>query len=65
MNFENPFLLAIIGVGLAGAGYWLVTHFFSAGAKQERRRRRNNARIASTARRPSVKFSVRTPKKKD
>jgi hypothetical protein len=63
--FENPFLVAGIGVTVVVAGYWVVTHFFSAEAKQERRRRRSNARIASTARRPSVRFSVHTPKKKD
>ena len=65
MIFENPFLLAAIGVAVVAAGYWVMTHFFSAEAKQERRRRRSNARIASTARRPTVRFSVRTPKKKD
>ncbi len=64
MNFENPFLLVLLGVGVAGVFYWWATHYFSAEAKQERRRRRNNARVTSTARRPSVKFSVRTPKRK-
>jgi hypothetical protein len=64
MNFENPFLLAIIGVAVVSLGYWVVTHFFSAEAKQERRRRRSNARISSTARHPTVRLSVRPPKKK-
>jgi hypothetical protein len=65
MNFENPFLLAFLAVGVVVAGYWVVTHFFSAEAKQERRRRRSNTPIASTARRPTVRLSARTRKKKD
>lgn len=63
MNLGNPFLLAVVGLVVVFAGYWLVTHFFSAEAKLERRRRRNNARIASKNKRQMVKFSVRTPKK--
>ena len=62
MNFGSAFLLAVIGLVVVLAGYWLVTHFFSAEAKLERRRRRNNARIASKNKRQMVKFSVRTPK---
>lgn len=63
MNFGNAFLLAVIALMVVVAVYWLVTHFFSAEAKIDRRRRRSNSRIASNTKRPSVKFSVRTPKK--
>jgi len=65
MNFGNALVLVVIGLVVVLAGYLLVTHFFSAEAKLERRRRRSNARIASNTKRPSVKFSVRTPKNKD
>ena len=62
MNFVSALLLAVIGLAVVLAGYWLVTHFFSTEAKLERRRRRSNARIASKNKRQMVKFSVRTPK---
>ena len=64
MNFGNPLVLLILGLVAGGAGYWLATHYFSAEAKAERRRRRSNAPIKSNAKRPTVKFSVRTPKSK-
>ena len=62
MNFGKAFLLAVIALVVVVAVYWLATHFFSAEAKLERRRRRSNSRIASNTKRPTVKFSVRTPK---
>ncbi len=62
MNFGNILLVALISLAVVVAGYWVATHFFSAEAKLERRRRRSNSRIASNTKRPSVKFSVRTPK---
>ena len=64
MNFGNPFVLLIIGLVVMVAGYLALTHFFSEDAKQERRRRRSNAPIKSDTKRPMVKFSVKTKKKK-
>jgi hypothetical protein len=58
----NPFVLLTIGLVLVIAGYCVATRYFSAEAKAERRRRRNNAPIKSNARRPMVKFSVKTKK---
>jgi len=65
MNFENPLALLVIGLVVVVVGYWVVTHFLSEEAKQERRRRRSNSRLTSNAKRPTVKFSVRTKKTKD
>jgi hypothetical protein len=62
MNLGDPTVLAIIGGGAVIAGIWIARHFFSGDARWERRRRRSNARISSRARRPSIKFSVRTKK---
>ena len=59
MNFAHPLALLTIGFVVVVVGYWVVTHYFSEEAKQERRRRRSNTRVASTAKRPTVKFSVR------
>ena len=64
MNFTQLLALLTIGFVLVVVGYWVVAHYFSEEAKQERRRRRSNSRVASTAKRPTVKFSVRTTKKK-
>lgn len=60
MNLGNPMVLAISGLFVAVAGVWVGRNFYSAAARQERRRRRSNTRIASTAKRPMVRFSVRT-----
>ena len=60
MNLGNPMVLAISGLFVAGAGVWVGRNCDSAAARQERRRRRSNTRIASTAKRPMVRFSVRT-----
>lgn len=64
MNFENPLLIALVVVSVVTVGLWIAGHYFSKEAKQDRRRRRNNARISSTAKRPTIKFSVRTDKSK-
>jgi len=64
MRFEKALALLII-VGLVFiAGCWIATDYFSEEAVQERRRRRSNRRLASKAKRPMVKFSARTKKKK-
>ena len=57
-------MLLVIGLIVVVAGYWIATHYFSAEAKAERRRRRSNARITTNAKRPMVKFSVRTKKER-
>jgi hypothetical protein len=66
MNFDNPVLLAAVGlivlVAMVGV-FGLIAHFFSPEAKLERRRRRNNYRVISKSRRPMVKFSARTKKR--
>jgi len=62
MDFKDPLLLAIIGVGVFGTGYWVLRHLFSEEARWERRRRRSNAPITNRSNRPSVKLSVRTKK---
>lgn len=64
MNLGNPIVLvaisAVVVVGIA----WVARKFFSDDARWERRRRRINAPISSRAKRPSVKFSVRTKKER-
>ena len=62
MNFSNPVVLLILGIFAVIAGTWVVRHFLSTDARQERRRRRSNTRVSSTAKRPMVRFSVRTKK---
>lgn len=62
MHFGNPIVPAVLGVLAVILGVWIVRHFFSADARQERRRRRSNRPVASKANRPMVKFSVRTKK---
>jgi hypothetical protein len=61
VNFEYPILLAALGLVVV-AMFWAVRHFLAPEARLERRRRRSNSRIASNAKHPSVKFSVRTKK---
>lgn len=65
MNFAHSLALLIIGLVVIVVSYWVAAHFLSEEAKQERRRRRSNARVTSNAKRPTVKFSVRTKKTKD
>lgn len=62
MTFENPWFVILIGLAALLLAGWVWRGFFSTESRLERRRRRNNARIASNARRPMVKFSVRTKK---
>ena len=62
MNLDNPIVLVILGILAAIAVAWVVRHYFAAEARRERRRRRSNSRLASTAKRPMVRFSVRTKK---
>ena len=62
MNLDNPIALVILGLVTVMLGALLARHFFSAEARLERRRRRSNTRVASTARRPMVKFTVSTKK---
>jgi hypothetical protein len=61
MNFEAAILLAALGL-VAVAVILAVRHFVSPEARLERRRRRSNSPIASNAKQPSVKLSVRTKK---
>lgn len=65
MFFENALaLLIILGIVLI-AGYWVVAHYLSEEAIQNRRRRRSNRRVMSKAKRPMVRFSVRARKKRN
>lgn len=65
MNFLNIVLLALLGVVVIATGAWVLRHLFSPEARLDRRRRRSNSRVISNAKRPMVRFSVRTRKKKD
>jgi hypothetical protein len=60
MNLDNRVALIIFGILAALAVAWTVRRHFSPEARRERRRRRSNTRLASTAKRPMVRFSVRT-----
>ena len=62
MHFGLLVVRVILGILAVIVGAWVVRHFFSAEARLERRRRRSNMRVASTGKRPIVKFSVRTRK---
>jgi hypothetical protein len=64
MNFSNPVVLLILGILAVIVGAWVVRHFFSTEARWERRRRRSNTRVSSTAKRPMVRFNVRTKKER-
>jgi len=64
MNLGNPIVLTILGLLAVIGGAWTVRHFFSAEARWERRRRRSNTRVASTAKRPTIRFNVRTKKER-
>jgi hypothetical protein len=63
MNFDNPVLLAAIGLITLVAGIAFAGHYFAPEARLERRRRRNNYRVVSKTRRPAVMLNVRTKKK--
>jgi len=57
-------LLLLLGVIAAAILIGMLVTWFSPTARLERRRRRSNAPVVSKANRPTVKFSVRTPKSK-
>ncbi|HTL58926.1 MAG TPA: hypothetical protein VL361_24780 [Candidatus Limnocylindrales bacterium] len=48
--------------GVIVLGVWAGFSFFSPSAKLRRRRRKSHNRLESTANRPTVRFSVRSPK---
>ena len=63
MNFENP--IAPVMIGLIGLVLVVIAFsYLSPEARRERIRRKNNARIVSKAGRPTVRFNVRTKKRK-
>lgn len=64
MNLGNAIALVILGIIAMIGVAWIMRHFFSADARWERRRRRSNTRVSSTAKRPMVRFSVRTKKER-
>lgn len=58
-------LLLTLGAGLLLVlGLWGISHYLSRDAKLGRRRRRNNGRVQSRVKRPMVRLSVRTKKRK-
>ena len=59
MRGSGLLLLILLGV----IGIWAAFSFLSRGSRMERRRRKSHSRIISKAHGPSVKFSVRWPKK--
>ncbi len=65
MNFENPVVWIVAGVACLLILSVVLKHFFSEEARVERRRRKSNTRIVSIARKPTVRFSVKTPKRKE
>jgi hypothetical protein len=64
MSFESRIWLTVICVIAIAAGIGLYTHYFSADARRDRRRRRSNLRVSSRVKRPTIKFSVRTRKRR-
>ena len=62
MNFGQLIVPVILGVLALTSVALIARHFFSTEARLDRRRRRSNTRVASTAKRPMVRFSVRTKK---
>jgi hypothetical protein len=64
MNLGSPIVLVILGVAAGVVGIWVMRRFLSGDARWERRRRRSNAPISSKARRPMIKFSVRTKERR-
>jgi hypothetical protein len=63
MNFDNPFVLAAVGLIVLVAMFGFGAHYFSPEARLERRRRRTNSRVVSKTRRPMVTLSVKTKKR--
>ena len=64
MSVGNTFAVAVLILVALIVGSLVISHFFSEEAKQERRRRRSNQPIATKSKRPMVKFSVHTKRKK-
>jgi hypothetical protein len=62
MSFDNPVLLAVVGLIVLVALVGFATRFLSPDAKLERRRRRNNYRVISKAKRPVVRLNARVKK---
>jgi len=62
MSVEQRIWLTAICVIAVAVICRLFTYLFSADSMRERRRRRSNLRLASKAKRPTVRFSVRTKK---
>jgi len=62
MSFDNPVILAAVGLIVLVALVSFAAHFFSPEARLERRRRRNNYRVVSKAKRPIVTLNARTKK---
>ena len=60
MRGSSLLLLLIV---LAVIGVWAALSYLSRESRMERRRRKSHSRIISKAQEPSVKFSVRWPKK--
>jgi Flp pilus assembly protein TadB len=52
-------LLVVLGV----IGVWAAFFYLNRESRMERRRRKSHSRVISKAHGPSVKFSVRLPKK--
>jgi len=62
MSFDNPVILAAVGLIVLVALVSFAAHFFSPETRLERRRRRNNYRVVSKAKRPIVTLNARTKK---
>ncbi len=58
---HSELIFALVGVVVVGC--WLGVSFLSSDARMRRRRRKSHSRIFSKTNRPSVRFSVRPPKK--
>jgi hypothetical protein len=61
MNHREWLIVFLAGLSVLVA--WIGISFLSPNAKLRRRRRKSHSRIQSTANRPAVRFSVRSPRK--
>src|ERR1051326_5480347 len=64
MNLQNPWVWVVGGVAILLIAAAMLKHFFSEDARILRRKRKSNTRVVSKSRRPTVRFSVNTDKKK-
>ena len=64
MQIDHPIMWIAAGVSCTLIVVVVLKHYFSEEARIERRRRKSNARLISKARRPTVKFSVKTDDEK-